>query len=221
MPLLELSAVERVFAGPPEVHALREASFEIERGEYVAITGRSGSGKSTLLNLLGLLDQPTAGSHRFDGLETMQMDDRARTRLRGQRIGYVFQSFNLLPGRTAAENVGLGLLYAAFPKEDRRQIAEDWLGRVGLDHRLAAKPGTLSGGEQQRVAIARAMAKRPMLLLCDEPTGNLDSQSANEVLRILDSLRGAGQTVVVVTHDDAVARRADRILVVADGRVTS
>jgi len=187
----------------------------------VAIMGRSGSGKSTLLNVLGLLDRPTAGSHRFLGRETAELSERTRTHLRATSIGYVFQAANLLQGRPARENVAVGLLYAGLPRRDRLRLADEWLTQVGLGERLHATPATMSGGEQQRVAIARALAKRPPLLLCDEPTGSLDSESAGQVLGLLETLRAAGQTTVVVTHDASVAERADRTLMVADGRIAA
>jgi len=217
--LLSLAAAERSYPGSPPVAALRPADLCIGPRDYVSLMGRSGSGKSTLLNIMGLLDRPSAGSVIFAGTDTEQMPDRQVAGLRAQHIGFVFQSFNLLPQRTATDNVALGLLYQRVPRSHREQIARGTLDRVGLSHRVAAFPGQLSGGEKQRVAIARAVAGRPALLLCDEPTGNLDAASATSVLDLLDGLRDDGIAVVIVTHDPDVAARADRHLVMSDGTV--
>ena len=192
----------------------------IEAGDYVAVTGPSGSGKSTLLHLLGLLDSPTAGSYLLDGLDTSALHDRDRSALRGRRIGVVFQAFHLLAYRTALENVLLAELYNQTSRSTRLPAAVDALGAVGLGHRLEALPTTLSGGECQRVAIARALVNRPGLLLCDEPTGNLDSQSAATVMELLDALRASGFTILVITHDQNVARRADRTVAMRDGSLS-
>jgi putative ABC transport system ATP-binding protein len=219
-PVLRLEGLTRTFPGPVPVHALREVDLTVARGEYLAVTGPSGSGKSTLLNLLGLLDRPTAGRFEFDGLEVAALTERERTALRARRIGFVFQSFHLLAHRTAAENVALGQLYRRIPAARRRHAAHDCLAQVGLAHRAEHLPATLSGGERQRVAIARALVNRPDLLLCDEPTGNLDSATAEVVLDLLDELNTGGQSVIVITHAPEVAARAHRQVRICDGRLT-
>jgi putative ABC transport system ATP-binding protein len=213
----DLRAVGRTYPGSPPVEAVKVTDLAIAAGEYVAITGRSGSGKSTLLHLLGLLDRPSAGSYHLDGHDTTRLGDAARTALRGRRIGFIFQAFHLVPHRSAVENVMLGLLYRRCGRTERVERARDALAQVGLAHRMDALPGTLSGGESQRVAIARAVVTEPALLLADEPTGNLDSATADSVLDIFDSLHNRGFTVVVVTHDSTVAERAERVLVMNDG----
>jgi putative ABC transport system ATP-binding protein len=216
-PVIELDGLARTYPGPPPVPALRPASLLIAAGDYVAVTGPSGSGKSTLLHLLGLLDAPTAGRYLLDGLDTSALGDKDRSALRGRRIGVVFQAFHLLPYRTALENVLLAQLYNQTPRGDRLAAAADALEAVGLGHRLDALPTTLSGGECQRVAIARALVNRPALLLCDEPTGNLDSASAAAVMDVLDQLNAAGYTIVIITHDQAVAAHARRRVAISDG----
>jgi putative ABC transport system ATP-binding protein len=216
-PVIELRGAARTYPGPPAVRALRPADLTIEAGEYVAVTGPSGSGKSTLLHLLGLLDAPTSGLYLLEGLSTSAMSDRDRSALRGRRIGFVFQSFHLLPYRSALENVLLAQLYNSSPRGGRVVAAADALMRVGLGHRMDALPTTLSGGESQRVAIARAVVNRPSLLLCDEPTGNLDSRNAGLVMELLDELNSAGLTIVVITHDRVVASRASRTIAIRDG----
>lgn len=216
-PVIELRGLARTHPGPPPVEALRPADLVIDQGDYVTVTGPSGSGKSTLLHLLGLLDTATGGTYLLDGLDANAMSDRNRSALRGRRIGFVFQSFHLLPYRTAEENVILAQLYNRTPRADRHAAARDALGRVRLGHRVDALPTTLSGGERQRVAIARALVNRPSLLLCDEPTGNLDSENAATVLDLFDELHAAGLTVVVITHDPNVASRANRTVAIADG----
>jgi putative ABC transport system ATP-binding protein len=216
-PVIELRAVARTYPGPPPVPALRPADLAIDPGDYVAVTGPSGSGKSTLLHLLGLLDTPTAGTYLLDGLDTSALGDRDRSALRGGRIGFVFQAFHLLPYRTALENVLLAELYNQTPRAQRLDRAVEALRAVGLGHRLDALPTTLSGGECQRVAIARALVNRPSLLLCDEPTGNLDSQNAATVMELLDELNAAGFTIVVITHDASVASHARRTIAISDG----
>ena len=216
-PVIELRGLARTYPGPPPVPALRPADLVIAAGDYVAVTGPSGSGKSTLLHLLGLLDAPTAGCYLLDGVDTSALGDRDRSALRGSRIGFVFQSFHLLPYRTALENVLLAELYNQAPRAGRAQAAVEALTAVRLGHRLDALPTTLSGGEAQRVAIARALVNRPSLLLCDEPTGNLDSQNAAAVMDLLDQLNEAGFTIVVITHDAAVAAHAGRRIANSDG----
>jgi putative ABC transport system ATP-binding protein len=217
VPVIELDGLARTYPGPPPVCALRPARLLIAEGDYVAVTGPSGSGKSTLLHLLGLLDAPTAGRYLLDGLDTSALGDRDRSALRGRRIGIVFQAFHLLAYRTALENVLLAQLYNNTPRGARLQAATGALGAVGLGHRLDALPTTLSGGESQRVAIARALVNSPALLLCDEPTGNLDSASAAALMAVLDQLNAAGYTIVIITHDGAVAAHARRRVAISDG----
>ena len=216
-PVIELRGLARTYPGPPPVPALRPADLVIEAGDYVAVTGPSGSGKSTLLHLLGLLDSPTAGSYLLDGLDTSALDDRDRSALRGRRIGFVFQAFHLLPYRSALENVLLAELYNPTPRGARVGAAVDALDAVRLGHRLDALPTTLSGGECQRVAIARALVNRPSLLLCDEPTGNLDSRNATTLMELLDQLNAGGLTIVIITHDPGVAAHARRTVAISDG----
>jgi putative ABC transport system ATP-binding protein len=216
-PVIELRGLARTYPGPPPVPALRPADLVIPAGDYVAVSGPSGSGKSTLLHLLGLLDAPTAGTYSLDGVDTSALGDRDRSALRGGRIGFVFQSFHLLPYRTSVENVLLAQLYNRTPQGARVGAAVDALHAVGLGHRLGALPTTLSGGECQRVAIARALVNRPSLLLCDEPTGNLDSRNAATVMELLDRLNSDGFTIVVITHDAGVASHATRTVSISDG----
>ncbi|HUN38199.1 MAG TPA: ABC transporter ATP-binding protein [Trebonia sp.] len=219
-PVIELRGLARTYPGPPPVAALRPTDLVIAAGEYVAVTGPSGSGKSTLLHLLGLLDWPTAGCYLLDGADTSRMRDAERCALRGSRIGFVFQSFHLLPYRTAVENVQLAQLYNQTSRSGRARAAIEALRSVGLGHRLDALPTRLSGGESQRVAIARALVNRPSLLLCDEPTGNLDSANAATIMSLLGELNQAGFTVVVITHDRGVAARAGRTVSIMDGRLS-
>jgi putative ABC transport system ATP-binding protein len=216
-PVIELRGLARTYPGSPPVQALRSADLVINAGDYVAVTGPSGSGKSTLLHVLGLLDTPTAGRYLLDGVDTGALGDRDRSALRGRRIGFVFQSFHLLPYRTAVENVRLAQVYNRAPRGGREAAAVAVLHEVGLGHRLDALPTTLSGGECQRVAIARALVNRPSLMLCDEPTGNLDSSNAATVMELLDRLNAAGFTIVVITHDASVAAHAERTIAISDG----
>ncbi|WP_308344322.1 ABC transporter ATP-binding protein [Streptomyces sp. ISL-94] len=214
---MEFRGVALTYPGPPPVEALKPSELIVQRGEFVTIVGPSGSGKSTFLNVAGLLDSPTCGHYLLDGIDTAGLRDRDRTALRGRRIGFVFQSFHLLPHRSALENVALAMLYTSVPRAERLTRARAALEQVGLSHRETAVPGRLSGGECQRVAIARALVGRPSLLLCDEPTGNLDSANAASVLALLDELHAAGMTVMVITHDTEVAARGRRTLTVRDG----
>ncbi|WTV69516.1 ABC transporter ATP-binding protein [Streptomyces sp. NBC_00029] len=218
-PVIELRGAGLTYPGPPPVEALRPCDLTVRRGEFITVVGPSGSGKSTFLNVAGLLDSPTSGRYLLDGIDTGALPDRERTALRGRRIGFVFQSFHLLPHRSALENVTLAMLYTGTPRAQRLVRAREALDQVGLGHRAGAVPGRLSGGERQRVAIARALVGRPSLLLCDEPTGNLDSVNAASVLTLLDELHGAGMTVLVITHDPQVARRGHRTLTIRDGRL--
>jgi putative ABC transport system ATP-binding protein len=201
------------------VHALRGTDLEIERGEFVAVMGPSGSGKTTLLNVIGCLARPTAGHIRLDGRDLAKLKDRQLDQIRAREIGFVFQSFTLIPTRTAMENVAMAADYAGIPRAQRRQRARDVLAAVGLEDQMDQLAGELSGGEQQRVAIARALVKDPILLLADEPTGNLDSVSAEEIMILLKKLRLEGQTIVMVTHDARMAGYADRVVFLKDGRV--
>jgi putative ABC transport system ATP-binding protein len=219
-PVIELRGLARTYPGPPPVPALRPADLVIEAADYVAVTGPSGSGKSTLVHLLGLLDSPTGGSYLLDGLDTATLGDRDRSALRGRRIGLVFQAFHLLPYRTALENVLLAGLYNSTLRSERIPAAVDALRSVGLGHRLHAVPTTLSGGECQRVAIARALVNRPSLLLCDEPTGNLDSGNAAAVMELLDRLNETGFTIVVISHDAAVTSHTRRTIAISDGVIS-
>ncbi len=220
MNVLELTGVSRAYPGPPRVHALHPLDLTVPAGEFLAVVGPSGSGKSTLLNLLGLLDRPNGGTLRLDGIDTQSLRERERTALRGRRIGFVFQSFHLIAHRTATENVALAQIYSGVSIRDRTHTARQTLTRVGLSHRLDAFPTTLSGGECQRVAIARALVNQPSLLLCDEPTGNLDSATSATVLDLLDRVHTEGVTIVMITHDAAVAARAQRIVGIRDGRLS-
>jgi len=219
-PVVTLSGAGRRFPGPPPVDALVDATFTVEPGEHVAIMGPSGSGKSTLLNLVGLLDRATSGAYELNGVQVATLKDRQRTRLRRDMIGFIFQEFFLLPGRVAWENVALALAYTGLPAKQRRSRAMDALDRVGLTHRRDAMPTTMSGGERQRVAIARALCNTPVLLLCDEPTGNLDSGTASQVMSLIADLSADGATVLTITHDPATASWASRRLMIADGRVS-
>ncbi|MDP9848945.1 ABC transporter ATP-binding protein [Streptosporangium lutulentum] len=261
--VIHLDDVSRVFPADPPVHALSKIRLRVEQGDYLAIVGPSGSGKSTLLNTLGLLDRPTSGSYLLDGIETTTLKDGARTRLRGHRIGFVYQSFHLLDHRTVAENVMLAEVYGrsggaggerarneqanprasatinprgeaggeranpraratagGYGRRGRRRRAEEMLEKVGMSHRVDFLPGRLSGGERQRVAIARALMGGPSLLLCDEPTGNLDSRNTEAVLDLFDGLRDQGLTLLVITHEDAVSARASRRVRISDGVLT-
>ncbi|TDC53787.1 ABC transporter ATP-binding protein [Jiangella ureilytica] len=216
-PVVEMTGVGRAFPGPPRVEAVRDVDLTIAEGEYLSIIGPSGSGKSTLLHLLGLLDRPSRGTYRLDGVDVSTLTERRRTRVRGERIGFVFQAFHLLPHRSVLENVELAMIYLRVPRKERTARARATLERVGLGHRLDFDPITLSGGERQRVAIARALVAQPSLLLADEPTGNLDSGNAASVLDLFDELHADGLTLAVITHDDGVSARAQRRVRIVDG----
>jgi putative ABC transport system ATP-binding protein len=220
--VIELDRLSRTFeVGGEPVHALVEVSETIARGEHVAIMGPSGSGKSTLLHLIGCLDRPTSGSYRFDGREVAGLDERELDQLRQRSFGFIFQAFHLVPRLDARGNVELPMIFAGLPRRERREKADAALAAVGLAPRAEHRPNELSGGERQRLAIARAVAMRPQVLLADEPTGNLDARSSGVVLDLLDRLNDEGLTVVVVTHDPRVAKRADRVLILADGRLVN
>jgi putative ABC transport system ATP-binding protein len=207
--------------GSELILALRGATLDIHRNEYVAIMGPSGSGKSTLMNVLGCLDTPTAGEYWLNGEEVSRLTDDALARVRNREIGFVFQTFNLLPRATALHNVELPLVYAGVRGGERRERAEAALDRVGLGHRMDHRPSELSGGQRQRVAIARALVNEPSILLADEPTGNLDSVTSEEIMEVFGGLHTAGQTVIMVTHEPDIATRAERVVVLRDGEVES
>jgi putative ABC transport system ATP-binding protein len=207
--------------GSERIRALDGVSLEIRRNEYVAIMGPSGSGKSTMMNLLGCLDTPSAGEYWLNGQEVSRLSDDELARVRNREIGFVFQTFNLLPRATALHNVELPLVYAGLRARERRERAEEALERVGLGHRMDHRPNELSGGQRQRVAIARALVNRPSILLADEPTGNLDSTTSEEIMRVFADLHRAGQTVIMVTHEPDIAAHAERVVVLRDGRVES
>ena len=221
MPVIELDSVTKVYPSAVPVTALDGVSLTVEPGEFVAIMGKSGSGKSTLMNLLGLLDRPTRGRYRFDDRDVAGQSDGQLAALRRQRLGFVFQSFNLFPRKSALDNVALPLTYAGVGRDERRRRASEMLERVGVADRARHRPAELSGGQQQRVAIARALVNEPAVILADEPTGNLDSRTGEEILVLLADLNERGVTLLVVTHEDVVARRASRIVRLADGRVVA
>jgi putative ABC transport system ATP-binding protein len=218
-PVVRLEEIAKTYPGVQPVEALRPCHLTVRQGDFVAVMGPSGSGKSTLLNLLGLLDVPTSGRYLLDGHDVAGLSEAARTGVRGQMVGFVFQASHLVAYRTAVENVELGMVYRGLPRQERRARALAAIQQVRLAHRVAALPATLSGGERQRLAIARAVAAWPRLLLCDEPTGNLDSQTAAGVLELLGEVNTEGHTVIVVTHDGRVAAGAKRLVSITDGVV--
>jgi putative ABC transport system ATP-binding protein len=220
--MIRLDRVSKTYrTGKIEVSALKQVSLEVSAGEMVAIMGPSGSGKSTLMNLLGCLDRPTSGSYWLDGREVAELNRDELAEIRNRKLGFIFQSYNLLPNMTALENTELPLIYRGLPSRSRRPIALAALERVGLAERVGHLPSELSGGEQQRVAIARALAAGPAILLADEPTGNLDSKSGAEVMAVFQSLNRTGLTVVLVTHDETVARHCRRLIRLRDGVLVS
>jgi len=220
MALIETRDLWKTYVmGSEEIHALRGVSIEIQRGEYVAIMGPSGSGKSTLMNLIGCLDTPTKGSYLLNGKQVGDMNDNELARIRNEEIGFVFQTFNLLPRASALHNVELPLVYAAVPSKDRQVRARAALEKVELSERMNHRPNELSGGQRQRVAIARALVNNPSILLADEPTGNLDSKTGNEIMGLFDRLHGAGNTIILVTHEADIAAYARRAIHLRDGQV--
>ncbi len=219
-PLIETQGLVKIYQmGTVEVHALRGVDLRIEEGEYVAIMGPSGSGKSTLMHILGCLDRPTRGIYRLDGKEIQSLDENQRAEIRKSKVGFVFQNFNLLPRLTAVENVELPMTYTRLHPHERRIRALALLERVGLKDRADHRPTELSGGEAQRVAIARALANNPAVILADEPTGNLDTRTGQEILSLFRELHREGRTLIVVTHDPEVAQEAERIIYLRDGRI--
>lgn len=218
-PVLVLEGITRTYPGPPQVTALRSCDLTVRHGEWLSIMGPSGSGKSTLLNILGLLDRPDTGSYRIDGEEATAMHDRDRTSARAMRLGFAFQAFHLLPHRTLAENVAVALMYHGMARREREAAGCAALQAVGLGDRADALPAELSGGQQQRVAIARALAVNPDVLLCDEPTGNLDTTTADDILQLIAALHRQGRTIILITHNPEAAALAPRQLTIRDGEL--
>ena len=222
MALIEMrDMVKRYLIGDDEVRALDHVSLQVEDGEFLAIIGPSGSGKSTLMNLLGCLDTPDEGQYFLEGSDVAEMTERQLAEIRNQKIGFIFQGFNLVQELNAVENVELPLLYRGISKRERRRLAEEALEAVGLQERFRHYPGQMSGGQQQRVAIARAVAARPQIVLADEPTGNLDSKTGEDVMRMLEALNRGGHTVIMITHDARIAARAARVVQICDGKITA
>ena len=219
--MLKMSQISKVYRTElVETHALRELDLHVEEGEFVAVTGPSGSGKTTFLNIAGLLESPSSGSYLLDGEDVSTLNDNRRSRIRNAKVGFIFQSFNLIPDLNLADNVDVPLRYRGWSKTERRRAVGDMLDRIGLGSRQGYLPSQLSGGQQQRVAIARALAGKPRFLLADEPTGNLDSEMAEAVMGLLKAINEEGTTIVMVTHDPDLARRAHRNIHILDGRAS-
>jgi len=220
--VIDLQDIGRSYVmGQEQIHALRSVTFSIAQAEYVALMGPSGSGKSTLMNIIGCLDTPTKGNYFLSGQEVSRMDDRQLAEVRNREIGFVFQTFNLLPRLTALENVALPLVYAGVSRSERLERAAEVLDRVGLKSRMKHKPNELSGGQRQRVAVARALVNRPSILLADEPTGNLDSKTSIDIMGLFADIHAQGNTIVLVTHEEEIARYAHRIVRLRDGNIES
>ncbi|MDB2473141.1 ABC transporter ATP-binding protein [Schleiferiaceae bacterium] len=220
--MLQLRGITRDFKlGSQTVHVLKGIDLDIGKNEYVALMGPSGSGKSTLMNLLGCLDTPTSGNYELNGTDVSSLNDNALAEIRNSEIGFVFQTFNLLPRSTALENVALPLVYAGLSKEERLARAAEVLDQVGLSDRMDHRPNQLSGGQRQRVAVARALVNRPALILADEPTGNLDSKTSLEIMKLFDEIQAAGNTVILVTHEEDIAQYAKRVIRLVDGNIHS
>lgn len=218
--LIDVKDLYKIYnPGENEVHALDGVSFSVQKGEFVAIIGHSGSGKSTLMNMLGCLDVPTSGTYILNGRDVSSLSDNELSEVRNNEIGFIFQGFNLIPNLTAVENVELPLIYRKVDKNTRRRLAEEALEKVGLGERMRHKPSEMSGGQQQRVAIARAIAAAPPLILADEPTGNLDSRTGDEIMTLFHELHAQGNTIVLITHDESVANQAQRKIRIRDGKV--
>ncbi len=220
--IIHLSNITRVYdMGAEQIHALESISVQISKNEYVAVMGPSGSGKSTLMNILGCLDTPTSGLYELNGTNVSEMNDNELARVRNKEIGFVFQTFNLLPRSDALHNVELPLVYGGVPRDVRRQLARQALEQVGLGDRTHHKPNELSGGQRQRVAIARALVNKPSIMLADEPTGNLDTKTGDEIMGLLEELHRRGNTIIIVTHEEYIAEHAHRIIRLRDGKVES
>jgi putative ABC transport system ATP-binding protein len=219
-PLIRLISISRIYRlGAEEIHALKSITMDVRKNEYVALMGASGSGKSTLMNIIGCLDTPTSGSYYLNGFAVANLSDNQLAEIRNKQIGFVFQTFNLIPRYSALENVALPLVYAGIAKEEREERAHQVLCDVGLADRIKHKPNELSGGQKQRVAIARALVNRPSIILADEPTGNLDSKTSAEIMEVFDQIHQRGNTLIVVTHEEEIARRAHRIIRLRDGLI--
>jgi putative ABC transport system ATP-binding protein len=220
VPVIHLSSITRIYEmGAEQIHALEGISMHVAKNEYVAVMGPSGSGKSTLMNIVGCLDTPTSGLYELNGINVSEMNDNELARIRNKEIGFVFQTFNLLPRSDALHNVELPLVYGAVPRDVRRKLAREALEHVGLGDRMHHKPNELSGGQRQRVAIARALVNRPSLILADEPTGNLDTKTGDEIMGLLNELHKVGNTIIMVTHEEYIAEHAHRIVRLRDGRI--
>lgn len=217
-PLVKLSNVNKIYqTGEVSLQALKDTHLEVKKGEFIAIIGASGSGKSTLMNIIGLLDHPTSGSYELDGMDTSHLKENSLAALRNKKIGFIFQSFNLLPRTTSLDNVAIPLIYAGVPLDERKELARGVLKQVDLVDKENSRPSQLSGGQQQRVAIARALINDPDIILADEPTGNLDSKVSEEIMNIFERLNKQGKTIIMITHEANIARHAKRILRIKDG----